>query len=167
VTLLPYQLDGIAFAVAAGRAVLADDMGLGKTIQGVGVAEMLAREMGIRKVLVVCPASVKSQWRNEIVDLSQYVGNSSVIIKFDAVNGHGNNLYVDNIAINNNNVGIDEVPDKNMMTVYPNPASDKILISNSGSLTQSTMRIEDAAGRLVKEAHISFHWKVHHSPCVF
>lgn len=66
VELLPYQLDGIAFAVGAGRAVLADDMGLGKTIQGVGVAELLAQEAGIRKVLVVCPASVKSQWRNEI-----------------------------------------------------------------------------------------------------
>jgi hypothetical protein len=64
--LLPYQLDGIAFAVGAGRAVLADDMGLGKTIQGIGVAELLAREAGVSKVLVVCPASLKSQWRSEI-----------------------------------------------------------------------------------------------------
>lgn len=64
--LLPYQLDGIAFAIGKGRAVLADDMGLGKTIQGVGAAELLAREAEIRKVLVVCPASLKSQWRNEI-----------------------------------------------------------------------------------------------------
>ena len=64
--LLPYQLDGIAFAVGAGRAVLADDMGLGKTVQGVGVAELLAQQAGIRKVLVVCPTSLKSQWRNEI-----------------------------------------------------------------------------------------------------
>jgi superfamily II DNA or RNA helicase len=66
IPLLPYQLDGIAFAVGAGRAVLADDMGLGKTIQGVGVAELLAREAEIRRVLVICPASLKSQWRNEI-----------------------------------------------------------------------------------------------------
>jgi len=64
--LLPYQLDGIAFAAGAGRAILADDMGLGKTIQGIGVAELLAREAGIRKVLIVCPASLKSQWRSEI-----------------------------------------------------------------------------------------------------
>ena len=64
--LLPYQLDGIAFAVGAGRAVLADDMGLGKTIQGIGVAELLSHEAGISKVLVICPASLKSHWHLEI-----------------------------------------------------------------------------------------------------
>lgn len=66
VELLPYQMDGIAFAVGAGRAILADDMGLGKTIQGVGVAELLAREAQIERVLVICPTSLKAQWRNEI-----------------------------------------------------------------------------------------------------
>jgi SNF2 family DNA or RNA helicase len=66
VELLPYQLDGIAFAAGAGRAILADDMGLGKTIQAIGLAEVLRREVGIERVLVVCPASVKAQWRSEI-----------------------------------------------------------------------------------------------------
>lgn len=64
--LLPYQMDGVAFAAGAGRAVLADDMGLGKTIQGIGVAELLAREAGVQRVLVICPASLKSQWRDEV-----------------------------------------------------------------------------------------------------
>ena len=75
--LLPYQLDGIAFAVSAGRAILADEMGLGKTIQGVGVAELLARELGITKVLVVCPASLKSQWRSEI---ARFSGRSTELV---------------------------------------------------------------------------------------
>lgn len=64
--LLPYQLDGIAFAAGAGRAVLADEMGLGKTIQGIGLAELLARESGISRVLVIAPTSLKSQWLDEI-----------------------------------------------------------------------------------------------------
>ena len=68
--LLPYQLDGIAFGVGAGRAVLADDMGLGKTVQGIGVAELLSQEAGISRILVICPASVKSQWHLEIMRFS-------------------------------------------------------------------------------------------------
>ncbi|TWT30660.1 DEAD/DEAH box helicase [Blastopirellula retiformator] len=75
--LLPYQMDGIAFAVGAGRAILADDMGLGKTIQGIGVAELLAQHSDIRRVLVICPASVKSQWRNEI---NRFCGRSSQLV---------------------------------------------------------------------------------------
>ena len=75
--LLPYQLDGIAFAAGQGRAVLADEMGLGKTIQGVGVAELLARHAGIRRVLVICPASLKSQWRNEV---NKFSGRSVQLI---------------------------------------------------------------------------------------
>ncbi len=71
VELLPYQLDGIAFAAGAGRAILADDMGLGKTIQAIGTAELLAREANVRRVLVVCPASVKSQWVSEIGRFSE------------------------------------------------------------------------------------------------
>jgi SNF2 family DNA or RNA helicase len=41
-------------------------MGLGKTIQGIGVAELLHRKAAIKRVLVVCPATLKTQWRGEI-----------------------------------------------------------------------------------------------------
>ena len=79
--LLPYQLDGIAFVVGAGRAILADEMGLGKTIQAIGVAEMLAREAGIRKVLIVTPASLKSQWRGEI---RRFCGREALLVNGSA-----------------------------------------------------------------------------------
>ncbi len=69
--LLPYQMDGVAFAAGAGRAILADDMGLGKTIQGIGTAELLARMVGIQRVLVICPASVKGQWRDETLRFTE------------------------------------------------------------------------------------------------
>ncbi len=64
--LFPYQTEGVAFLAARGRALLADDMGLGKTLQAICAASWLADNAGIRKVLVVCPASLKHQWAREV-----------------------------------------------------------------------------------------------------
>jgi superfamily II DNA or RNA helicase len=69
--LYPYQRQGILFAAKAGRSLLADEMGLGKTIQAIGAAELLKREAGVEKVLVVCPSSLKYQWRSEIMKFSE------------------------------------------------------------------------------------------------
>lgn len=70
VPLYPFQQDGIIFAVRAGRCLIADDMGLGKTIQAVGAAELLRKEFGAGKVLIVCPTSLKYQWQTEIARFS-------------------------------------------------------------------------------------------------
>jgi len=51
---------------ANGRALLADDMGLGKTLQAIAAAHWLVEREGVRRVLVVCPASLKQQWAREI-----------------------------------------------------------------------------------------------------
>jgi superfamily II DNA or RNA helicase len=64
--LYAYQLRGALFAAYRGRCILGDDMGLGKTVQTMAAAELLARERGIERVLVVAPASVKYQWETEI-----------------------------------------------------------------------------------------------------
>ena len=66
VPLYPYQAKGALFAVRAGRCLIGDEMGLGKTIQAVAAAEMLARLCGVTRVLVICPTSLKYQWRQEI-----------------------------------------------------------------------------------------------------
>jgi len=64
--LYPYQCKGALFAAKAGRSLIADDMGLGKTIQAIAVAEILARTVGLERVLIISPTSLKHQWKQEI-----------------------------------------------------------------------------------------------------
>jgi superfamily II DNA or RNA helicase len=66
VPLYPYQVRGALFAAYRGRCILGDDMGLGKTAQTLAAVEILARERGIERVLVLAPSSVKYQWEGEI-----------------------------------------------------------------------------------------------------
>ena len=71
VPLYPYQRDGALFAAMAGRAIIADEMGLGKTIQAIAAAEILAQDSGVERVLIICPASLKYQWPQEIEKFSK------------------------------------------------------------------------------------------------
>ena len=64
--LYPYQVEGVAFLAANGRALLADDMGLGKTIQAIAAAAWMQGHVGVERILVICPASLKHQWEREI-----------------------------------------------------------------------------------------------------
>ncbi|MCC5936940.1 MAG: DEAD/DEAH box helicase [Lunatimonas sp.] len=65
-TLHPYQREGVCFALESGRVLIADEMGLGKTIQAIAATEVFHREFHVQKVLVVCPTSLKYQWKSEI-----------------------------------------------------------------------------------------------------
>ena len=78
VSLYPYQQEGVLFAAQAGRSLIADDMGLGKTIQAIGACEVLARAAGVERVLVVCPTSLKYQWKQEI---EAFCDRSAVVIE--------------------------------------------------------------------------------------
>lgn len=66
VPLFPYQRKGVFFAALAGRSLIADEMGLGKTLQAIATAELYRNELGINRVLIVCPTSLKYQWKSEI-----------------------------------------------------------------------------------------------------
>src|SRR5262245_3232517 len=66
IPLYDFQARGAIFLACRARSILGDDMGLGKTIETLAAVELLARERGVSRVLVVAPASVKYQWEGEI-----------------------------------------------------------------------------------------------------
>lgn len=88
--LKPQQEQGIKFLTTRKKAILAHQMGGGKTITAI----VSALEDNYKKILIICPASVKTTWQNElkrfipdnditIVDGSTWKESRFTIINYD------------------------------------------------------------------------------------
>ena len=69
---LSHQKEAIEKLVGSKRFILADDMGLGKTTSTI----IAALETGAKRILIICPASLKINWQREI---ENYTNRSSFI----------------------------------------------------------------------------------------
>lgn len=78
---LPYQKAGVSYSIGRNSALIADEMGLGKTIEAIGVANHLK----VSSVLVICPASLKLNWKREWQKWN--IQNHSIDIAKDSVSG--------------------------------------------------------------------------------
>jgi SWI/SNF-related matrix-associated actin-dependent regulator 1 of chromatin subfamily A len=87
---LNHQKEAIEKLAGSKRFILADDMGLGKTTSTI----IAALETGAKKILIICPASLKINWQREIEnysDRSVYISESKswsndhdfVIVNYD------------------------------------------------------------------------------------
>ena len=65
-TLRRYQEWGVKYVLHQGRVLLGDEMGLGKTVQAIATMVSL-KNTGATHFVVVCPASVLTNWCREIV----------------------------------------------------------------------------------------------------
>ena len=64
--LFPHQRAGVKFLAAARRALLADEPGLGKTAQTIrALKELKDRGEDVFPALIVCPNTLKKNWRRE------------------------------------------------------------------------------------------------------
>jgi len=64
-TLRQYQTFGSKFALTQGRVIIGDEMGLGKTLQAISAIAHRS-QLGATRFLVVCPASVVTNWMREV-----------------------------------------------------------------------------------------------------
>ena len=62
----PFQYEGMAFLAPRHSAVLADEMGLGKSMQAISTIRLLVHSGEARRVLVVCPKGLVSNWKREL-----------------------------------------------------------------------------------------------------
>ncbi|MDA1191816.1 MAG: DEAD/DEAH box helicase [Candidatus Poribacteria bacterium] len=60
-----YQAEGVSFLAKRKYALLADDMGLGKTVQTIVAARVLLGSGFVKRLLIICPAGLKSNWKSE------------------------------------------------------------------------------------------------------
>lgn len=65
-----YQKEGIRFMVDRlnnkGFVLNGDCVGLGKTLMSIGTLKWFVENRGVRKILIICKKSIKSQWAEEI-----------------------------------------------------------------------------------------------------
>ena len=76
--LYPYQKEGVEFAVFKKAVIVADEMGLGKTLQAISTAILKKKIFNFKKTLVICPASVKHQWKSEVLKFSD---ESAIVVE--------------------------------------------------------------------------------------
>lgn len=76
-----------------------------------------------------------NQWREESIDLTQYVGRENVLIKIRNISNWENNIYIDRLNINGNKVTSIKESKANNIQMYPNPSRGEVVIKldHSGS----------------------------------
>lgn len=98
---LPYQRAGIAYAMGRSGVLIGDEMGLGKTIQAIGVMNCTA---DLRRAIVVCPASLRLNWKREIekwmthsltvgvAEGKDWPATDIVVINYDILKNHADRI---------------------------------------------------------------------------
>jgi hypothetical protein len=80
-----------------------------------------------------------AQWRHESIDLNPYATATNAIIVFRNITGAGNNLYLDDIAIDQTQ-GINNMPASDDISIYPNPG-DGLFYLNIPNKNNSPIKI--------------------------
>jgi SWI/SNF-related matrix-associated actin-dependent regulator 1 of chromatin subfamily A len=127
---MDHQKVAIEKLLANDKFILADDMGLGKTTSAV-IASM---ESGAKKVLIVCPASLKINWDREIKNYS----NRKVLIVEGRKWGSTFDYYIINYDIIKNYHSTDKSEDSDDYKLLVNAGFDLAIVDEAHYISNAT-----------------------------
>lgn len=93
--LLPYQKAGVAYALDRVGTLIGDEMGLGKTVQAIAIANVTKA----KRILVICPSSLRLNWQREIGRWQTLNLPTTVVIAGDELDTTADGWYVINYDI--------------------------------------------------------------------
>jgi SWI/SNF-related matrix-associated actin-dependent regulator of chromatin subfamily A-like protein 1 len=140
---MDHQKEAIEKLVRNKKFILADDMGLGKTTATI----IAALETGAKKILIVCPASLKINWQREIEnysDRSVYISEGKkfsdehdfVIINYDILKNFHDPKKKDESTILKSNFDLIIMDEAHMIS---NPQAQRTKIVND--IAQKSTRV--------------------------
>lgn len=143
---MSHQKEAIEKLLANDRFILADDMGLGKTTSTV----IASLESGAKKVLIVCPASLKINWKREIENYSE----DHVLIVEGKKWGSTFKYYIINYDILKNFHTTENTEDSEAYQIIVNEGFDLAIVDEahyiSNSQAQRTKLLNDILAKIPK-----------------
>jgi SWI/SNF-related matrix-associated actin-dependent regulator 1 of chromatin subfamily A len=127
---MEHQKVAIEKLLANDKYILADDMGLGKTTSAV----IGALESGAKKVLIVCPASLKINWQREITNYS----NRKILIVEGRKWGSTFDFYIINYDIIKNYHTTDNSEDSDDYKLLVNAGFDLAIVDEAHYISNTT-----------------------------
>ena len=142
---MEHQKEAIEKLLANDRYILADDMGLGKTTSAV----IASLESGSKKILIICPASLKINWQREIENYS----NRKILIVEGRKWGSTFDFYIINYDIVKNYHTTDK-NESDELRVILRENFDLVIVDEahyiSNSTAQRTKLINDIVDKIPK-----------------
>ncbi len=143
---MDHQKIAIEKLLANNKFILADDMGLGKTTSAV----IAALETGAKKVLIVCPASLKINWDREIKNYS----DKRVLIVEGRKWGSTFDFYIINYDIIKNYHSTDNSEDSDDYKLLVNAGFELAIVDEahyiSNNTAQRTRLLNDVLEKIPK-----------------
>jgi SWI/SNF-related matrix-associated actin-dependent regulator of chromatin subfamily A-like protein 1 len=143
---MEHQKIAIEKLLANNKFILADDMGLGKTTSTV----IASLESDIKKVLIVCPASLKINWKREI----ELYSDENVLIVEGKKWGSTFKYYIINYDILKNFHTTENTEDSDAYKIILNEGFDLAIVDEahyiSNSQAQRTKLLNDILAKIPK-----------------